>query len=244
MNTPPPPEVVEVDPTLLPPASYLSRARADKVYGEAFLRSFEYLFHTGIKGDILEFGTYRGYTARLLATLMAEFKNSGRLYLYDSFEGLPPVESPVDQGCYEVAVTKVWFERAMPVAADTPAAIEKALTPILGPSRLKIVKGYYEDTLPVHLPSAKAGLIHIDCDLYLSTKCVLENLLARDMFQDGCLVLFDDWNASRANPRMGERRALTEVLQNQDRFSFEPWFSYGHGHQAFFVHDRQAAQNR
>src|ERR1700733_14645104 len=57
------------DPTLKPPPSY-TRSRADEVYGKMFQRVFEYVWATGINSDIYEFGTFHGYTARLMALHM------------------------------------------------------------------------------------------------------------------------------------------------------------------------------
>src|SRR5262245_14107758 len=65
------------DPTVRPPPSYATKGRADLVYGEAFRRCMEYLASTRMKGDILEFGTFQGYTARVLATLMEEYELPG-----------------------------------------------------------------------------------------------------------------------------------------------------------------------
>jgi O-methyltransferase len=230
-----------LDPTLMPPPAY-NKQRADMIYGEAFRKCFEYLTGTGIVGDILEFGTLRGYTARVIANLMKEFGYAGRLHLFDSFEGLPDIYSPVDQQSYEVAVNKVWLSGLMACRKDIPLRIEKALVKIIPAAQLKIIKGYFEDTLESHLPDSQAALIHVDCDLYASAKFVLSKVLASDLLQDGCLLLFDDFNCNRANPYMGERRALAEIFASQERFAYSPFFSYGWHGQVFFVHDLEALQ--
>lgn len=228
------------DPTLWPPPGY-SKDRADAIYGEAFRKCFEYLGGTQIEGEILEFGTLRGYTARLLANLMKEFGWRGRLYLYDSFEGLPPLRSPIDEQSYEVAINKVWFSGQMAVEEGTNLRIMQVLSKIIPPSRLRVVRGYYEETLESHPPESKAALVHIDCDLYSSTRYVLEMLIAKDLLQDGTIILFDDFNCNRANPQMGERRAFADTFEAQQRFHCSPFFSYGWHGQAYFIHDRHAA---
>jgi hypothetical protein len=226
-----------IDPTEIPPPSFLSsKARADLVYGEAFRRCAEYCKYTKVEGDFLEFGTFRGYTARLMAILIAELEMGGHLHLFDSFEGLPEMHSSVDQKSYEV-VNKVWFAGEMRVTPLLPVLIGRSLSRIIGRERLNIVKGFYADTLDCHLPGTKAALVHVDCDLYSSTRTVLEKLLEKDILQDGTVILFDDYNCSHANPSMGERRALREVIGGQSRFSVSPWFSYGWAGQVFFVHD-------
>ncbi len=234
----PPTMLEQIDPTLLPPLGY-TRPRADVVYGEAFRRCIEYITGTGIQGHILEFGTLRGYTARLMATLMQQFRYPGALYLYDSFEGLPEITSPVDQASYEVRINKVWFQGSMALEEEMPDRIFRVLSKIVPPEQIHITKGFFEETLATALPAGKAALIHVDCDMYTSTVTVLEQLLKQDLLQDGCVLLFDDYNCNRANPAMGERRAFAEVFGAQERFSYSPFLPYGWHGQAFFVHDHQ-----
>jgi O-methyltransferase len=228
------------DPTQLPPPAY-TRERADFIYGEAFRRCFEYVSGTGVVGDILEFGTYRGYTARLMAGLIKEFRLDGTLYLFDSFEGLPAIDSPVDQQSYEVAANKAWFHGQMATHDGIVDQIRRGIAGVLPDSRFRVIKGYYEDTLDANLLASKAAVVHIDCDLYSSTRSVLDRLLARDQFQDGCVMICDDYNCNRASPRMGERQALVDAFGRQDRYTYSPWFSYGWHGQIFFVHDNAAA---
>ncbi len=221
---------------LLPVAAYpLERAR--KIYGEAFRLCFEYLHGSKIRGDVLEFGTFRGFSAYLMAQLIKELQYETHLYLFDSFEGLPEASSPVDKNSYEIAMNKRWKKGNMFPGGKIEVLIEKALTKIIPREKLTIVKGFYEDTLDASIPKTKAALINVDCDLYCSAKIVLEKILEKDILQDGCLLLLDDYNCNRANPNMGERRALRETLGSQRRFTYSPFFSYGWHGQAFFIHD-------
>lgn len=227
-----------LDPTILPPPGY-TRARADVVYGDSFVRMFEYLRACEIEGPILEFGTLLGYTAHWFASLSKKIYNPGDLWLYDSFAGLPEIYSPVDQTSYEVAVTKAWFHGHMAVVKDVDTRIRSSLERIVQKENVHLVKGYFEDTLETNRPEQKAAVIHIDSDLYASANFILEVLLRHDMIQDGCLLLMDDYNCNRSNPGLGERKALAEFLAKQDRFTVSPWFSYGWHGQVFFVHDSQ-----
>lgn len=227
------------DPTLRPPPGYTLR-RALEVYQPAFRRVFEYLAGARVSGHVLEFGTLQGFSARVFASFMAEFGREGQLALYDSFEGLPAIEGP-DRTSYEVAVNAVWFEGQMKLEGGIAGAIERALSPLLRPGQLELHPGFFEATLPDALPAGPAAVVHLDCDLYSSSVTVLRALMERGCLQDGCVLLADDYNCNRANPTMGERRALQEVFAPDGRFSVEPWFGYGWHAQAFFVHDREAA---
>lgn len=228
-------ELQEVyDPTIIPfNSKQISREKA--IYSEAFRRFFEYLAGTKIQGDILEFGTYRGFTARIMAEYIAEFELDLHLYLYDSFEGFPEISSE-DKTCYEVS-NGFWTKNALALPSNIERQIAKALKKIIPAEQLTIVKGFFEDTLPQNLPSSKASLVHIDCDLYSSTQTVLKHLLENDILQDGTLLLFDDYNCNHANLFMGERLAFREAFESQEKFTFSPYFSYGWSSHAFFVHD-------
>ena len=224
------------DPTLLPPPGYMS-ARASAVYGEAFRRCFEFLSAQRIQGDIYEFGTFKGYTARHLATLMREFDTQGCLRLFDSFEGLPAIKDHADLLSYEVAITKVWAHHVMEVSPELPAIIRAKLSALLSEDRVHVTKGYFEDSLTGLQPTGKAALIHVDCDLYQSTKTVLDFLISRDLLQDGAVLLLDDFNCNRANDSMGERRAVLEMLSGQYQYRVSRWFSYGWHGEAMFIQD-------
>ena len=225
-----------LDPTRLPPAGYERKDRADAVYGDAFLRCFEYLSGSKVEGDVLEFGVYQGYTARLFALCLEYFKCPGTLRLYDSFEGLPQLDDPVDKTCYETAVSKTWVHRQMELPEGVDLHIRRALGQVIEPERVVIVKGFFDETLADNAPPIPAALIHIDCDLYASTSTVLDFLLKNNLLVDGAVLLFDDFNCNRANPEMGERRALRSSFAKQSTYTYSPWFSYGWHGMAFFVH--------
>jgi len=225
-----------IDPTILPPPSY-TRERADAVYGQAFRRCVEFSVRSNLTGDVMEFGTLLGYTARWLAGLIREYGSSVSLWLYDSFEGLPDIQAEEDLTSYDVQVNKTWFKGAMKVYPEIHSRVQEALGRIIPPDSLHVIKGYFEQTLGANLPEGKATIIHVDSDLYASAKFVLETLLRAEKFQDGTILIFDDFNSNRANPRMGERLALLEAFASQTRFTVSPWFSYGWNGQTFFVHD-------
>jgi O-methyltransferase len=231
--------LAQIDPTLHAPPGY-SRSRANRVYDDAFRICIEYLIGAGVQGPILEFGTYRGFTARIFATLMNELQYREKLYLYDSFEGFPDTFSEDDIASYEVTVRNAWVPKGIMPEQHVDQIIKRQISRIIGPKNVVVTKGYFEATVPRYLPTSKAALLHVDCDLYSSAKHVLEQAFEADILQDGMLIIFDDYNCNRASPVMGERRALVEVFGAQSRFEYSSFFPYGwHGH-AFFVHDTQA----
>ena len=57
----------------------------------------------------------------------------------------------------------------------------------------QIFVGLFADTLPTFgFAALDIGLVHIDCDLYSSTKTVLENVGPH--LNDGAYIVFDEWH--------------------------------------------------
>lgn len=225
------------DVTVQGAMGYPSWAESVAGYRPAFQLVIDYLRSTGVHGPVVEFGTCTGFTARHLCDLMATRDFDAELYLFDSFEGLPETTGTADDGSYEVSDQKVWYKGSMAVPPGYELKILEALRQVRPADRIHLVKGYFEHTLESNLPREKCSLVHVDCDIYTSAKYVLTRLAERDLFQDGCVVMFDDYNCNRANPNMGERRALAEFLRENPRWTCSPWFAYGWHAQAFFFHD-------
>ena len=56
----------------------------------------------------------------------------------------------------------------------------------------------------------EVAIANLDCDLYASSVQVLDHLLGRRLLPDGAVLLLDDYNCNRANPRFGMRRAMRQ----------------------------------
>jgi hypothetical protein len=106
-----------------------------------------------------EFGVFKGMSARYF---LSRLPKDGRMYLFDSFEGLPE-----EWGSHPVGY---FFVDKIPQFNDDRAIIKK---------------GWFEDTLPLDEP---LGLVNIDCDLYSSAKTVLGGINV----VPGSVILFDE----------------------------------------------------
>ena len=122
-------------------------------------------------GLALEFGVATGGTLRMIAAHM-------RAVGFDSFDGLPEL--------WRAGFPAGMFACEPP---DVPGA--------------QIVVGRFADTLPGWVlanPDATVTLVHIDCDLYESTRTVL----AHAPIRPGCVVVLDEhhgypgWEAHEA----------------------------------------------
>jgi len=247
-------EVIIIIRDLLTPHRYLFKLYVDRilynptVYSnhslvrtffrsyKAFSRAFDYCETSYVKGDILEFGVFTGCTARVLAIIMRERERESMLLLFDSFEGLPEIISDIDKNAYHIKYDKIWAKGTMNLSKGIEKSIFKTLSRIIQPHRIKIIKGFYKNTLKNNLKNVKAKFVHIDCDLYESAIVVLEELIKNHTLQDGTVLLFDDYNTNRVNPDMGERKAITDIQKRYHHINFEPFFNYGNCGQAFFVH--------
>jgi hypothetical protein len=229
------------DESAKPPITY-SRMRAADTWSRMFGTVLDFIQASQLEGDIYEFGTFDGYTARHLALAMTA-KNrpaSTRLHLFDTFTGFPELTSAVDKSSYEVH----WEPGACAAAPGAADRLRRMLGMLLSDDRFTVNVGTFADTLTPAAAERPAALVHVDCDLYESAKLVLDRMLEFGKIQDGTVLVFDDFNCARANPEFGERRAMHETFDAHPRFSCEPWFAYGWHGQVCIVHERDLARKR
>jgi hypothetical protein len=190
--------------------------------------STQYLNTAHVIGDIAEFGTMGGFSARTLAAAMIydlrrqPITDEGagenpfrRLQLFDSFEGLPEITSPVDLESPHV-VSGAWARGGCKVlsAPELRAMIQR----VIPPHRFQIHHGWFADTVQKLPSDTRFAMIHFDGDLYQSTIDALVPCFANGFISRGAVICFDDWNVNRSIPSHGERRAWTELVE---RFQIE-----------------------
>lgn len=193
----------------------LKRTASDEIKKHLVL-GVQYVCLSKVEGDMAEFGTMSGTTAHIIATALVAFSGKSRgvskkLYLFDSFTGLPVVESPVDK-VNPLVVSGVWSPGLLMVL-DQWQLIAKVRKAGLAKDRIKVYAGWFRDTLPKLPDGTKFAMLHIDCDLYQSAMDVLDACFSRGFIADGAIILFDDWNVAVASPLLGERRAWSEVVK-------------------------------
>jgi O-methyltransferase len=122
----------------------------------------------------LEFGVYGGHSFKWWVTHNSHA--SSRFLGFDTFEGLPE-----DWGGFK--------------KGDMSAALK---FPEINDSRVKFVKGLFQDTLPNELKSIEKSMrkvIMMDADLYTSTLYVLTTMAP--ILSRGDIILFDQFNVPR-----------------------------------------------
>jgi len=129
------------------------------------LREFA-LSQVKIDGLYLEFGVFSGKTINQAADL----KPDQTIFGFDSFEGLPET--------WRTGFYKNAFARN-----DIPTVREN----------VKLIKGWFDDTLPEFCTEhdENCAYIHVDCDLYSSSKIVFSEL--KHKIVPGTIIVFDEY---------------------------------------------------
>jgi len=131
-------------------------------------------------GLYMEFGVGTGKSLRSLQRLIGP---GTALYGFDSFLGLP----------------EAW--EGFPVGSFATGTFRPKINGVT------LVEGLFEDTVPRFAEEHPyyVSFMHFDCDLYSSTKTVLEAF--SDQVVDGTVMVFDDYFSYTDN---AERRAFLE----------------------------------
>lgn len=155
------------------------------------------------EGLVLEFGVRHGHSIRHIAHHV-----NGAVFGFDSFTGLPSSWGHEPEGVYST-------EGELPEV----------------PPNVTLIPGWFDDTLADFLDQ-ESGYIrfcNIDCDIYSSTKTVLERIAPR--IQTGSVLVFDEYIV---NPtwREDEHKAFQEAVAQ---------FGWKYRYLAFGIITKQAA---
>ena len=118
-------------------------------------------------GLFCEFGVYTGRTINYIA------KQVNIVHGFDSFEGLPEYwRNGYDKGTF--------------------ALEDKTQLPSVG-ENVKLHVGWFDETLPsfIEKNSENVSFLHIDCDLYSSTKTIFKFL--KERIKSGTVIVFDEY---------------------------------------------------
>jgi len=132
---------------------------------------------------ICEFGVFGGTTINHIAA-----QTSLTVYGFDSFEGLPERwREGYREGHFAV--------RELPTVRDN----------------VELIRGWFDRSLPAFLQEHRedVSFLHIDCDLYSSTKTVFDLLKGR--IKPGCVIVFDEY-FNYPGWEEGEFKAFREFL--------------------------------
>jgi hypothetical protein len=134
-------------------------------------------------GLYCEFGVYSGSTINFIASRIPK-----TIYGFDSFEGLPEDWQPgVEKGTFQM---------------KNPPRVRK---------NVELKKGWFNQTIPPFALEHRenCSFVHIDCDLYSSTKTVFD--LLGDRIVKGTVLVFDEF-FNYPGWKDGEFRAFQEFV--------------------------------
>jgi hypothetical protein len=163
----------------------------------------------------LEFGVFSGNTINYIS----RFTND-KVYGFDSFEGLPEKwRDGFEKGTFNT-------NGIMPQVTEN----------------VELIKGWFNETLPDFMKThnKKVSFLHLDADLYSSTKYVLDYL--RDYIAPGCVILFDELvNYPGFDGETGELKAFYEfITENKVNYEWVGMFGTPNGWMSGAQHENVA----
>jgi len=182
----------------------------------AILDAVRYIVQSEVPGNFVECGVWRGGSMMAAAMQLRRLGTTDReLYLFDTFEGMPPpTEHDIDPDGRPAHET---FGRSGrdPVGRELPwkaASVEQVRAAMLETGypleRVKLIKGRTQDTVPGSAPGSIA-LLRLDTDWYESTHHEMTHLYPRIV--RGGVLLLDDYGYWK-----GSRKAVDEYLEEHN----------------------------
>jgi len=136
-----------------------------------------------VHGDVMECGSYRGATALFLAVLGRLNNVSQSVSILDTFRGVDEVSA------HDVSRTGREYV-APPGQAD---AIRRHAAALGVADRVAIYEGQFSASFAcAELQSRRFGMVHVDANLYQSTRDACDFVLPR--MSPGAIIVFDDYN--------------------------------------------------
>lgn len=168
---------------------------ADSMIGLKRMNNLQYcveqVVQNNIPGDLIETGVWRGgATIFMKAILNAYSDTSRKVFVADSFEGLPKPDEEkyeADKGDWHY----VFSELAIPLEQVQYNFKKYDLLD----ERVIFLKGWFKDTLP-KIESNQFALLRLDGDMYESTMDALTNLYHK--LSKGGYIIIDDYHAVEA----------------------------------------------
>lgn len=146
--------------------------------------------------DFWECGVYRGGTAMMLATLIAErgWAQTVKLHLFDTFEGMPQTDAEKDHH----QAGDFWS-----------TSVESVSRRVGHPGRVVLHQGLMPETFG-GMEGAKIAFAHIDVDVYKSVRDCCEFIYPRVV--PGGVMIFDDYGFKSCP---GARQAVDEFFKGK-----------------------------
>ena len=146
----------------------------------------EQVIADAVPGDLIETGVWKGgSTIFMRGVLKAYGEDERRVWVADSFQGLPPPDAeqyPEDAGDVHHTIDALRVDEAR--VRENFAAYG------LLDDQVKFLKGWFSDTLP-SAPIERLAVLRLDGDMYESTMVALQSLY--DKLSVGGYLIVDDY---------------------------------------------------
>lgn len=168
-------------------------------------RTFEFaaaeIIDKHIKGEVAEFGVFRGN----FASLISEKFSDRKIFLFDTFEGFEPNEAKKES---ELGYSDEEFEYA-----HTRTSTSTALDNMPYPQQCELCKGYFPQSITEEAEKTKFAFVSIDVDFEDSIYEGIKFFYAR--LNEGGYIFIHDYNNSSLK---GVRKAVQRYEQNEKVF--------------------------
>jgi hypothetical protein len=176
----------------------------------AAYNNVKYIVENKIPGDIVECGVWRGGITQLAALTMIHLKDTSRkIYLYDTFEGMPkPEDEDLDwdgNRALDTWRTITLKGEKWGFGGDINSVNQLMLSTEYPKEKIIITKGKVENTIPNVIPK-KISLLRLDTDFYKSTLHELNHLFP--ILVLGGILVIDDYGYY-----LGSRKATDEYFK-------------------------------
>jgi hypothetical protein len=164
--------------------------RAETMIGKPRLDNFQYCIEQAVKynipGDIIEAGVWRGGACIMAAELIKRLKSDKRIYVADSFEGLPKPDEknyPADKGDphHTLEHLKVSLYQVQENFKKYGVLNDNVV----------FIKGFFKNSLK-NTSIKKLSVLRLDGDMYSSTIEVLDALYHKLSVGGYCII--DDYS--------------------------------------------------
>ncbi|MCU1686731.1 MAG: macrocin-O-methyltransferase [Amycolatopsis sp.] len=170
----------------------------------------EHLLGSGVPGDLVETGVWRGGVCILMRALLKVYREpSRRVWVADSFRGMPESNAAGDS---ELALHE--FNDILAVSQEQ---VEENFRRYgLLDEQVVFLNGWFADTLP-SAPIDRIALLRMDADLRSSTTDILNSLY--DKVSPGGIIVVDDYSLPMCSEAVREFRdcnGITDPIQSID----------------------------
>jgi O-methyltransferase len=171
-------------------------------------RCIESILEDSIEGDLIETGVWRGGACIFMRAVLAAYNvTDRRVYVADSFEGLPKPDAkkyPADKGDN--------LHSHSPYLAISQEDVAKNFKRYdLLDDQVVFLKGWFKDSLPA-ANIDKLAVLRLDGDMYESTMDALENLYSK--LSPGGYCIIDDYALEPCKLAVTEFRKKNKICSD------------------------------